>query len=461
MAQLDDQRYQNPLLDDREDPDPLSLNVSGSGEASSKSTATAFSATANLCNAILGAGLLALPYGFANAGYIVTIALLVIAGSASVFTMHLLTSCGREIAGSDATFYALGKRALPGRACSIVDCSIVIMCFGLATSYVIVFSTLFPGALERLVGPKRILRTHPVDLLSRQLWVVMNGFIVAPLAFQESFENLQFTSTLGVVFVAYGSVMVLVYYFHAFGADECRDDDNFDCTRPKSLDAVTFNRGIGPLTALSIVIFSFTAHAQVLGISNELKNYTQKKMDLVAGMAILICGALYIAVGMAGYATFGDKVSSDLLENYPGDEVAVVISRLGFSALVAFSYPLMCKPARDSLLSLVENGAFGSEAAEKLKDPLSAPSHRKLIYRAFTTSFLVGTCGIACVVNDLGVILSLIGATCSTFVAFVIPPLVFIKTHPEPSIKKNAAKFVLGMGVVLMPTMCVATFLGK
>ena len=86
-------------------------------------------------------------------------------------------------------------------------------------------------------------------------------------------------------------------------------------------------------------------------------------MDAVAVVAVGACLALYVCVGMAGYATFGRDVSSDLLENYPGSEEAVVVSRLGFSALVSFSYPLMCKPARDSFLSLVEHGALPGAAA--------------------------------------------------------------------------------------------------
>ena len=456
MSRLDDPRSQfninagEPLLDD------YSVRES---EQQPEGRATFFSSVANLSNAILGAGLLALPYGFAAAGWVVTIALLVVAGAASAFTMHLLTLVSREVDGP-ATFFALAKKALPPRSVGLIDVSVVIMCFGLACSYVIVFSTLFPSAIERIVGHETILKAHPVDLLSRQLWVGVGVLTVAPLAFQESFENLQFTSALGVIFVAYGSAMVLVYWAGLWGAASCGDDDELDCARPKRLHKVELDRGFGPLTALSIVIFAFTAHAQVLGIANELKGYTQRKMDAVATCSIGVCGALYVAVGMAGYATFGADVSSDLLESYPGSEEAVVVSRLGFSALVSFSYPLMCKPARDSFLSLVEHGSFGVAAGARLSDAATGPPLRRRYVAGFTLSFLAGTWLVAAVVRDLGVILGLIGATCSTFVAFIIPPLVFVKTHPEPSAKKSAATAVLVSGALLMPTMVAATFVG-
>ncbi|KAH8096451.1 hypothetical protein JL720_3823 [Aureococcus anophagefferens] len=420
MSRLDDPRSQfninagEPLLDD------YSVRES---EQQPEGRATFFSSVANLSNAILGAGLLALPYGFAAAGWVVTIALLVVAGAASAFTMHLLTLVSREVDGP-ATFFALAKKALPPRSVGLIDVSVVIMCFGLACSYVIVFSTLFPSAIERIVGHETILKAHPVDLLSRQLWVGVGVLTVAPLAFQESFENLQFTSALGVIFVAYGSAMVLVYWAGLWGAASCGDDDELDCARPKRLHKVELDRGFGPLTALSIVIFAFTAHAQVLGIANELKGYTQRKMDAVATCSIGVCGALYVAVGMAGYATFG------------------------------------ADPARDSFLSLVEHGSFGVEAGARLSDAATGPPLRRRYVAGFTLSFLAGTWLVAAVVRDLGVILGLIGATCSTFVAFIIPPLVFVKTHPEPSAKKSAATAVLVSGVLLMPTMVAATFVG-
>ena len=120
----------------------------------------------------------------------------------------------------------------------------------------------------------------------------------------------------------------------------------------------------------------------------------------------------------------------------------------------------MCKPARDSFLSLVEHGSFGAAAGARLGDAATGPPLRRRYVAGFTLSFLAGTWLVAAVVRDLGVILGLIGATCSTFVAFIIPPLVFVKTHPEPSAKKSAATAVLVSGALLMPTMVAATFVG-
>jgi hypothetical protein len=46
----------------------------------------------NLCAAILGAGMLGLPYGFAQSGWALALGLLALSGFLSSFTMHLLSS---------------------------------------------------------------------------------------------------------------------------------------------------------------------------------------------------------------------------------------------------------------------------------------------------------------------------------------------------------------------------------
>ena len=57
--------------------------------------------------------------------------------------------------------------------------------------------------------------------------------------------------------------MIIVYWAGIWGAESCHDDDDaFDCAKTHSLNPAKLDRGLGPLTALSIVIFAFTAHAQ-------------------------------------------------------------------------------------------------------------------------------------------------------------------------------------------------------
>jgi amino acid permease len=138
-----------------------------------------------------------------------------------------------------------------------------------------------------------------------------------------------------------------------------------------------FKLDLNILETVSIITFAYTAHAQLMSVANEVKDYTQPKMDCISITAILICGFLYCSVGYMGYIAFGDEVKGNVLESYPSD-VIVTVARAGISGLVrshrslfraraadgfvrcmclqvAVSYPLMSKPARDSIFSLMEN----------------------------------------------------------------------------------------------------------
>jgi amino acid permease len=63
-------------------------------------------------------------------------------------------------------------------------------------------------------------------------------------------------------------------------------------------------------------------------------------------------------------------------------------------------------------------------------------------------------------VNDLGVILAMVGATGSTLVSYVLPGLIYMKLHPDPPVQqqqqrrdwsRSLAKLQLGLGCLIMP----------
>ena len=179
---------------------------------------------------------------------------------------------------------------------------------------------------------------------------------------------------------------------------------------------------------------------------------------------------LTVSVGLIGYTTYGTSIDSDLLLSYP-DEPPVIVANVFISLLVcllpdlcnvlfriglmeyrqaAVSYPIQVKPARDSVISLMGNSS--SPTIRELADKQST-------FVATTAAFLLLSFGVALATSNLGIIIELLGATCSGLVVFIIPTLCFLKLYPEPCMKRNLSHLVLCVGIVLMPTCVVATFL--
>jgi amino acid permease len=266
----------------------------------------------------------------------------------------------------------------------------------------------------------------------------------------------KFTSTGGMFAVAFVVVVIIYFAVQSESASGiCGDDDDTVAGDQKdephcgsTIEPFKFN--ISLLKMLSITTFAYTAHVQALSVANEVTVYSQPKMDMIIGTGIFLCGIVYVAVGLLGYIAFGDDVEGNVILAYP-PTILVDLARIAMCGLVAISYPLMCKPGRDSFISLLKNSRY-KESAET-----------NTTYYSFTIGFLGLSYIIALsVVNNpmaLDLILSLIGATCSTVIAYIIPTLVYCILHPEPCLKKYLAIAVGIFGVISMPFCIYATFM--
>mmetsp|Transcript_50958 Transcript_50958/g.65261 ORF Transcript_50958/g.65261 Transcript_50958/m.65261 type:complete len:454 (-) Transcript_50958:206-1567(-) len=399
----------------------------------------------NLSAAILGAGMLGLPYGFSQAGWLLSLCLLGMSGIFSTFTMHLLSLVSREIApDGNASFYLIAEKALPAPyGTALVEAAVVLNVFGLATSYLVVFGSTMPYVLGS--GENTGLWTNTY------IWVTVSLCAVAPLAFQPTLDSLKFTSMGGMMAVAFVVIVVIYFSVHSEKYTHiCGDDDSksFEPHCGSNVDAVIPN--ISLLKMLSISTFAYTAHVQLLSVANEVTNYDQQKMDRITFTGILLCGIVYVIIGLIGYLAFGNDVDGNLILSYP-PTILVDLARIAICGLVAISYPLMCKPGRDSFTTLVRNSIYTSYADSNF------------VYYGFTTMFLLLSYIIAMSLvnnpNALDLILSLIGCTCSTIIAYIVPTMVYARLHPEPHFKKTCAIIIGIFGIVSMPFCIYATFL--
>ena len=78
-----------------------------------------------------------------------------------------------------------------------------------------------------------------------------------------------------------------------------------------------------------------------------------------------------------------------------------------------------------------------------------------------TTLIVLGSLGVAMVVSDLGVILSIVGATGSTTISYILPGLIFLKLHGRESwtLKHYGAALLLAIGCVVIPSCLTFIFI--
>ena len=258
-------------------------------EAPSTGVASISSCVYNLTNTIIGSGVLALPAAFATCGSGLGSGLLLVFALFSAHGLHLLSLSAQIVDGDKASFRAVAAAAAP-RFATFVDLAVVIKCFGVACSYLIVVGDSLPIVAQRALPDVAF-------AARREPWILFAALVVTPLALKRKLDNLRLVSAASLV--CCGGIALLVVS-EMFASD--RDAE----TRYVVADFRT-------LKNLPIFVFGFTCHQNIFAVNNELRDPTRRRLDLVVVGAVSLALAFYLVIANAGYATFGAGIHSDVL----------------------------------------------------------------------------------------------------------------------------------------------------
>jgi len=396
--------------------------------------ASAGSGVLVLANTLLGgSGLLGMPAALAQAGYTLGMVFMAIFGGCSAFGCHLLQCSARRIGQAPCSFYTVSNAVAP-RWTWLIDSAVMMKCFGVATSYLIIVGDLAPPALT-FFGFRHVHRWE----------VILIGFALAgSLACCKNLSGLKFTAAGSLLIVIWTVVLIILFVIQPSEAFEpCGHKEELPCGHAEA-KAVNLSDPWALGKALPVFIFGFTCQQNIFSICNEVRNTTCRRIDGIIATAYLICFTLMSLASVLGYLTFGDDISSDVLKGYPHNSV-VAVTRLLYSALALFSYPLQIHPSRTSALALMD-----------LVRPSTGGAHR---WAAVTLLELIGSLLIAITVMDLGKVLGVVGATGSTMVSYILPGIVYVQTFRNFHGKRILAFGQLILGCIIMPVCLVLLFL--
>ena len=317
-------------------------------------------------------------------------------------------------------------------------------------------------------------------LLSRQIWVIVAMVSALPFSFYRTLDDLKKASALALI-----SVFVLVGVIIAYangGADPCNTDDEQTCKG----EVVPFTNVALTVSRLPIFVFAFTCHHNIFPIVNELELLSQRRLNIVICCSIGCALVVYSIVALEGYKTFGSLVRGDVLLNYP-ENIPVTVLRICIAFMLTLHYPLQLDPARRCISSLVkvllkacrrkkakgnnlsqwlcnpelERQESEESVEEEQSDGVFSPieNHSRIpqddyddrLFYITTIVFLSLSFILAINVDDLGVILALVGATGSTLVSYVLPGMMYIKVYPNKDASLVMAHVQLFLGISITP----------
>ncbi|KAJ1536606.1 hypothetical protein HK405_015131, partial [Cladochytrium tenue] len=227
---------------------------------------------------------------------------------------------------------------------------------------------------------------------------------VTPFAFARRLDSLRYTSALALCAVVY--LLLIVLGYAVFPPQHGMPP------RPPLSEIRLVHIDEKFFTTLPIFVFAFTCHQNIFAIHNELVDNSIVRVTRVVRLSISTAFSVYQAIGIVGYLTFGNAVSSNVIQMYPSGAV-ITGGQIALGILFLLSYPLQCHPARASLDKVISGGR---------NEPMS-PAR----YLAITAGLLSASYIIACTVKDLSTVLSLVGATGSTAICYILPGALYYK----------------------------------
>ncbi|KAF2672700.1 putative amino acid transporter [Microthyrium microscopicum] len=377
------------------------------------------SAFMNMANSIIGAGIIGQPYALKQAGLITGVILLVGLTFVVDWTIQLIV-INSKLSGADSfqgtvqhCFGRPGMIAISVAQWAFAFGGMIAFCIIVGDSIPHVISALFPSIKDM----------HFLWLLADRRAVIALFILCLsyPLSLYKDIAKLAKASTLALI-----SMGIIIFTVLTQGFTVPSE------SRGAIRGSIFINSGI--FQAIGVISFAFVCHHNSLLIYGSLKKPTLDRFATVThystGISMIAC----LLLALAGFLTFGDKTQGNVLNNFPSDNIFVNIARLCFGLNMLTTLPLECFVCREVMTVYY----FPDE-------PFNQTRHIM-----FTTALVVSAMTLSLFTCDLGAVFELIGATSACALAYILPPLCYVKLSSAKGLKLWGAYACVAFGCIVM-----------
>ncbi|SPC63966.1 related to amino acid vacuolar transport protein AVT2 [Ustilago sp. UG-2017b] len=362
-----------------------------------KRGAGVFDATVNMANSILGAGIVGLPYSMRESGFIAGLVLLVGLSFLTDWTIRLIV-LNAKLSGR-ITYIEIMEHCFGQNGKAAVSIFQFAFGFGGMCAFCVVIGDTIPHVIKMLFPS-----LAGSFLANRQFVITFFTLAVSyPLSLYRNIEKLSKASAIALL-----SMVVIIIAVTIRGPAmpaELKGDPSLRFTIVNVSNLVR---------SISVISFAFVCHHNSLLIYGSLKEPSMNKFGQVTHYSTVIAAAATITMSVAGYWSFEEKTLSNVLNNFPDDDVVVNIARGLFGLNMLTTLPLECFVCREVLETYFFAGEFDR--------------NRHLI---FTSSLVMTAMIVSLLTCDLGIVLELTGGLSATALAFIFPSICYLKLTSE------------------------------
>ncbi|XP_076316005.1 proton-coupled amino acid transporter 2-like isoform X2 [Tachypleus tridentatus] len=349
-----------------------------------------------------GAGILALPNGFMNAGLLVGTLGIPFMALLCTHCMHTLVHCSRHLSsklGQDSLDYSkvalyackLGPAPIQkyGRtARRIINVFLMVTQFGFCCIYLVFVSTNIMQV---------VLDYTDVNISVYGYLTILLPFVLLLTMFR-NLRHLALASAVANVLQILGLCIIFTDLFHNLPPTT---------SRPLSASISKFPLYFGT------TIFAYEGIGVILPIENEMKtpeDFGGCNGVLNTGMVFISC--LYVAMGFFGYLKYGEEVAGSITLNLPARPIYELV-RVIFAVSVFLSYPLQFYVPLKFIWPFIKK--------KKKLDTTMSLNMQQLLEHLLRASLVLLTYLLALAIPKLDLFISLVGAFASSCLAMVFP----------------------------------------
>jgi sodium-coupled neutral amino acid transporter 11 len=370
----------------------------------------------NLVNAIVGAGIIGIPYAMKETGLVAGILLIFSVALLTDKSLRLLIETGKH--ASAQSYETLMEAAFGRPGFVFISINMLIMSYGAMIAYLLVLKDTFPVVLGVAQDDEN---------RKRMVLLVSSLVVVLPLSMQRDMADLSKTSTVSVVF---DICLVLIIAICSPVKSTMDDAGGAEFIWKESL--------VKPSTlfvGLGVLSFAFVCQDSSFIIAGSLRRPTKERWAVVTRSSLLTCATLAAIIGVAGYLGFLSKTEGNILNNFTNIPLnarvcdiipvqrAIDIARGLLGATMFCVYPLASYVARHVLIVLFFQGRPAHEGDDH---SVLARKDRRIL---LTLTLYVFAIIPALIFENLGTVLAATGAVGGSCLSYLGPGAAFIGIH--------------------------------
>ncbi|KAL7532832.1 hypothetical protein ACHAXR_005742 [Thalassiosira sp. AJA248-18] len=377
---------------------------------------TVAGATSNLVNAIIGAGIVGIPFAIKETGLVAGVLLVILSAILTEKSLRVLIDTAKHV---DVPSYEMLFESTYGSfGFYFISINMLIMGYGGCLSYL----TIIKDTLPVLLGVEK------GDLgMERAILTVSTMAIILPISMQRDMADLAKTSKISVIFQI-TMVIVVVFFCPVASSVEANG----------GLQQIAFHdsaKGSTIFIGLGVISFAFVCQHSAFIVAGSLERPTKKRWARATSRALTLCVILEVAIGIVGYLAFLDSTEGDILNNFldvGGQDMkrAANLARGLLCTTMFFVYPMDSFVCRHVLVVLFFEGRRAHEGDDATV--LSRRDRRVAITLIVYLSSLIP----ALMVDNVGSVLAVTGTIGASCLAYIGPGLIYMAVYGKEFLEK-------------------------